>query len=120
MRFDMLTLLEDLIESEYAQSSLPFQSVKIMQKILIPSCVWKPGKPNIKIRKAAVTCMIKIIDKNLINKEELYKLYKDIFAVIKSCLDDDWAADLRFASCAFMKKFLMMLGDLLKSIFFIF
>lgn len=34
-----------------------------MKMILIPSTVWKVGKPNIKIRKAAVICMMKLLEK---------------------------------------------------------
>ena len=111
----MIGLLEDLIESEAVQPSLPYHAAKIIQKILVPCCVWKAGKPNIKIRKAAITCMIKVLDRGLIDKAELYKELKNILTVIKSCLDDDWAADLRFASCAFMKQILIYLSDNLQS-----
>lgn len=40
--------------------------------VLIPSTVWKVGKPNIKIRKAALICILRITEMKLIEKEKLF------------------------------------------------
>jgi dynein assembly factor 5 len=79
--------------------------------ILIPSAVWKVGKPNIKIRKASVICMIRLLEYNLIDKEKLYQSFKDVMNVLKNCIDDDWANDLRFASVVLIKKMLEYLHE---------
>lgn len=71
--------------------------------ILIPSTVWKVGKPNIKIRKASLICLMTILDMKLIDEDKLYSNFKDIMGVLKSCLDDDWANDLRFTAVVFIK-----------------
>ena len=71
--------------------------------ILIPSTVWKVGKPNIKIRKASLICLMTILDMKLIDEDKLYGNFKDIMGVLKSCLDDDWANDLRFTAVVFIK-----------------
>ena len=44
------------------------------KKILVQSAVWRVGKPNIKIRKGAVICMIKLIDQEIIEPEDLSKV----------------------------------------------
>jgi len=72
--------------------------------ILIPSTVWKVGKPNIKIRKASVICMMRMIDNKLISSEKLYKSFKEVMGVLKNCIDDDWANDLRFASIVLIRR----------------
>lgn len=35
--------------------------------------------------------------------------------MIKTCLDDDWAPDLRFAACNLMEKLLISLNELIES-----
>lgn len=80
--------------------------------ILIPSTVWKVGKPNVKIRKAAVICMIRLLEFKLIDKEKLYASFKDIMAVLKNCIDDDWANDLRFTSVVLIKKMIEYLHEI--------
>ena len=62
IRMDMLALVEYLILQESLHSTIVFYSEVILKMILIPSTVWKVGKPNIKIRKAAVICMMKLIE----------------------------------------------------------
>lgn len=58
----MLSLVEYLLLQESLHSNIVFYSEIILKMILIPSTVWKVGKPNIKIRKAAVICMIRLIE----------------------------------------------------------
>eukprot|EP00826_Nyctotherus_ovalis_P002574 TRINITY_DN10518_c0_g2_i4.p1 TRINITY_DN10518_c0_g2~~TRINITY_DN10518_c0_g2_i4.p1 ORF type:complete len:457 (-),score=96.01 TRINITY_DN10518_c0_g2_i4:301-1671(-) len=109
LRFDTLKLIEHLIESEEAQSSIEPHATYILDKILLPSCMWKPGKPVAKIRKAAITCVIKMLERNQVDRKELCARFKEIMNSLKSCLDDDWADDLRFAACAFVKYLLSYL-----------
>ena len=92
--------------------NIGFYSEIILKLILIPSTVWKVGKPNIKIRKAAVICMMRLLDHKLISEEKLYNSYKDIIKVIKNCIDDDWANDLRFASIILIKRLIEYLNEL--------
>lgn len=49
------------------------------------------GKPQIKIRKAGVINMINLIDKKIINEEQLLDSFKDLIPHLKNCLNDDWA-----------------------------
>jgi hypothetical protein len=79
--------------------------------ILIPSTVWKVGKPNIKIRKASVICMMRLLDHKLISKEKLYTHFKEVMGVLKNCIDDDWANDLRFASVVLIRRIVEYLSD---------
>jgi dynein assembly factor 5 len=69
------------------------------------------GKPNIKIRKAAIICMMHIMEKKLIDKEKLYSMFKELMSVIKNTLDDDWANDLRFTSVVFVRHLIEYLHE---------
>jgi len=80
--------------------------------ILIPSIQWKVGKPNIKIRKAAVICLLRLLEFKLIDKEKLYGSFKDIMTVLKNCIDDDWANDLRFTSVVLVKRMMEYMQDI--------
>ena len=40
-----------------------------------------------------------LIENELISPQELYESYKELIAPLKSCLNDDWAPDLRIMSC---------------------
>lgn len=71
--------------------------------VLIPAMEWKVGKPNIKIRKAAVICIMRILEYKLIEKEKLYQSFKNIMRVLKNCIEDDWASDIRFACVVFVR-----------------
>ncbi len=79
--------------------------------ILIPSTVWKVGSPNIKIRKAAVICMMRLIDNKLISPEKLRGNLKPVMGVLKGCLDDDWATDLRFTGVVYIRRMLEYLNE---------
>jgi hypothetical protein len=73
--------------------------------------VWRSGKPNIKIRKAAILIFSKILTKGLFPASELHSVYPDIIAPLKDCLDDDWAADLRLSSVHFCQLLINTLTD---------
>lgn len=70
-----------------------------MRKILNVAIKWKVGKPQIKIRKAGVINMIKLIENELIGAEELVQALDEVLPNIKTCISDDWAPELRLACC---------------------
>ena len=112
LRIDMLALVEHLLIQENLHSTIIFYSEVILKMILIPSTIWKVGKPNIKIRKAAVICMIKLLEQKLIEKEKLYANFKEIMGVVKNCIEDEWANDLRFTSVTFIRYVIEYLHEL--------
>eukprot|EP00831_Metopus_contortus_P053141 TRINITY_DN4463_c0_g1_i7.p1 TRINITY_DN4463_c0_g1~~TRINITY_DN4463_c0_g1_i7.p1 ORF type:complete len:214 (+),score=39.86 TRINITY_DN4463_c0_g1_i7:160-801(+) len=57
--------------------------------------------------------MIKALERKLIKAEEVYSIFKDIIPILKSCLDDDWAPDLRFAACVYFRKLMAYLEEFL-------
>jgi dynein assembly factor 5 len=111
LRMDMLALVEFLMGQEVLADTIGFYSPVILQMILIPSTVWKVGSPNVKIRKAAVICMIRMIDNRLISETKLQLRFKDIMGVLKNCIDDDWANDLRFTSVVLIRKLIEYLHE---------
>lgn len=70
----------------------------MLKKILIVAIQWKVGKPQIKIRKAGAINIINLIDRKIINEEQLLFCFKDLMPHLKNCLNDDWAPELRLAS----------------------
>lgn len=73
--------------------------------------LWRSGKPNIKIRKAAILIFSKVLTKNLFPAAELHSVYGEIIAPLKDCLDDDWAADLRLSAVHFCHLLIKCLTD---------
>ena len=69
---DMLALVEFLLKQEYLHSTIVFYGEVILKGILLPAIQWKVGKPNVKIRKASLICMIKLLELSLIEKEKLH------------------------------------------------
>jgi hypothetical protein len=47
--------------------------------ILMPAIIWKPGKPNVRIRKAGIVCIIRLVEEKLIEEEKLYLNFKNLF-----------------------------------------
>lgn len=68
---------------------------------------WKVGKPQIKIRKAGVINVVNLIDRRIINQEQLLFCFKDLIPHLKNCLNDDWAPELRLASSELVQKYLL-------------
>ena len=111
LRMDMLALVEFLLSQDILAEIISFYSEIILKMILIPSTMWKVGSPNIKIRKAAVICMIRMIDNKLISPVKLNNSFKAIMGVLKNCIDDDWANDLRFTSVVLIRKIIEFLHE---------
>lgn len=104
LRFDMLSLIEHLLMQESLHSTILFYTEIVIKLILLPCTEWRAGMPIGKIRKASVICLIKLMEKNLIEKDKLNLLLPEICNKLMSTLDDDWAHDLRFASVVLLTK----------------
>lgn len=70
LKFDMLTLLDYIIQFDTIHDVLRESGLLIMVKIINPVTVWRVGKPNIKIRKAGVLILMKLLDNNLIDPKD--------------------------------------------------
>ena len=84
--------------AELKESLAPL-SEQLLKRVLLLAIQWKVGKPQIKIRKAGVINIINLIDRSIINDEQLLDSFKDLVPHLKNCLNDDWGPDLRLASC---------------------
>ena len=109
LKMDMMTLIEHFIHDKSLHSTIPFYSEIIIKLILLPATEWRVGAPNVKIRKASVICLMKLVEQELIEREKLLDLFTEIVNKMKSPLDDDWGNDLRFASVVFIKQLLIYL-----------
>lgn len=110
LRFDMLSLCEHLLMQENLHSTIIFYTEILIRLILMPSTEWRAGMPVGKIRKASVICLIKIMERKLIEKDKLASLMPDLINHLKSPLDDDWLHDLRFASVVLLGKLMEFMG----------
>ena len=118
MRFEALDLLNTLIHRDKESQMLQKYSDILLKQIIKEALVWKMGKPNIKIRKAGSYCFIDLLKYNLISKESLLKTYDELLPILKSCLSDDWAPDLRYSTViCFNLIFDFLSDDLEKSQF---
>lgn len=109
LRFDMLVLLEFMLDTEKVEQAVRANSSEIVKKVLVQSLLWRSGKPSIKIRKAAVLIFSKLLTKGLIAAEALHKQYPEVVVSLKNNLEDDWAADLRLASTQFVRQLIVSL-----------
>lgn len=80
---------------------------QLLKKGLLQAIQWKVGKPQIKIRKAGVINIILLIERGIIGQDQLLDCFKDLLPPLKNCLNDDWAPELRLASCQLVEQFLL-------------
>lgn len=114
IRMDMLTLMDYFLQQTELHSTIVFYSEIIMKMILVPSLGWIPGKPNVSTRKTTIVCLMKMIQHKLVEPKQLKENQPQIQKYLKSCLDDDWENDLRFASVVLIKYSLEYLKDVLE------
>lgn len=116
-RFEALEALHSLsdVEKQNSLKSVFFDQIEaIFLNVIRVSMTWKVGKPNNKIRKAAVFCGIQIIKNQLVDDKQLSDLLSQMIPSIKSCMSDDWCPDLRFAVLEFCKLIFQQIQNLLK------
>lgn len=113
LKMDMLALTDHLLSQTNLHSTIEFYSELILKLIIIPSTEWRVGIPNVKIRKAAIICFMKLIEVKLIEPSKVQEVFKDIISKLSSCLDDEFYNDLRFASVVLLNKLIVYLdGEL--------
>eukprot|EP00742_Colponemidia_sp_Colp-10_P006952 GILJ01007461.1.p1 GENE.GILJ01007461.1~~GILJ01007461.1.p1 ORF type:complete len:843 (-),score=129.06 GILJ01007461.1:37-2523(-) len=110
VRMDIFALLESFILDPKLHASIAPHLPKLLNDLLIPNAVWKAGKSQIKIRKASIVCLYQILEQpNLMSSMSLLPNMDQLLPVIKSCMDDDWAPDLRFAVCRLVDRMLTVM-----------
>ena len=112
----MLSQLDVIVDNPTIQPCVRANAAEIAKRVLIQSMVWRSGKPNTNIRKTAIFIFSKIISGGMIDPGTLHKLFPDILAPLKNCLDDDWDADLRQSATRFIKLVIEKLRDELDQI----
>lgn len=72
LRIDMLSLVEHFLKNESLHSTIVFYSEIIVKMILVPCLKWSVGIPSNSIRKAAVVCMMTLLNHGLIESVKMY------------------------------------------------
>ncbi len=114
IRMDMIILLDKILTQQALFEQIKNYIEFILPEILFPSMSWMAGRPNYKVRKAAVVDMIHIFQNNLIAPEITIKYFSDFVSNFKTTLDDDWDAELRYLSLQLVKLFLKNTNEILK------
>lgn len=104
LRMDMLNLVEHFLTTKELHSTIVFYSDILLKMVLLPPIAWRVGKPNVRIRKAAIVCLIRLVEEQLIDPAKLYKSFKTVLSTLKNSLEDDWANDLRFAAIVLVRN----------------
>mmetsp|Transcript_10035 Transcript_10035/g.16891 ORF Transcript_10035/g.16891 Transcript_10035/m.16891 type:complete len:364 (+) Transcript_10035:20-1111(+) len=62
LKMDMLNLVEHFLVTKELHSTIVYYSEILLKMILIPASAWRVGKPNVRIRKAAIVCIIRLLE----------------------------------------------------------
>ena len=114
MRMDMILLLDKVIINESLKEQLKVYIEFILKEILFPSTAWRVGRPNYKVRKAAMIDLIHLFKQGLITSEVATQFFSDFHSTLKATLDDDWDAELRYTSLLLLRELLLNLKDTMK------
>jgi hypothetical protein len=104
-RFESLEVLNSIVQSLQTTVDQKLADF-VLSSVIAPSLIWKVGKPNNKIRKAGVLCFIAMVNTSFTSKETVLSHFDKLLSSLKSCLSDDWAPDLRFATLELMELIL--------------
>ena len=105
-RFDALELFNHIIRQSGQSNALLQFSDMVLMGIIKESMVWKMGKPNNKIRKAGSYCLNDMFKAGLVSSESVIKNFTPLLPILKGCLNDDWAPDLRYSTVVNCKNLL--------------
>ena len=114
MRMDMILLLDKVIQNKDLKEQLLHYTEFILPEILFPATAWKVGRPNYKVRKAAMVDLIHMFQNGLIDSESALKNFGDFNSTLKATLDDDWDAELRYIALQLLKQLLTTTFDTIK------
>lgn len=107
----MLSLVEYFVSTEILHDTLIYYGDVFIKGIMIPCIEWRVGKPNVKIREAAIICLMKMIELNIVDSDVLHNNFTDLFLPLKNCLADDFASNIRYTAVVFMKPMLKHMGE---------
>lgn len=113
IRMDMIVLLDKIISQKSLKEQLKNYVEFILPEILFPAMSWRIGRPNYKVRKGAVLDLIHMFQNELMLPEITIKFFSDFVSNLKSTLDDDWDAELRYLSIQLVKLFLKNTSEVL-------
>ena len=78
LRCDMLGLIEHFLMETSLHSTIVFYSEIIVKLILLPCTEWRVGLPNVKIRKAGVICLMKLVETDLVEPAKMKGYFPEI------------------------------------------
>uniref|UniRef100_A0A061S1R9 Heat repeat-containing protein 2 n=1 Tax=Tetraselmis sp. GSL018 TaxID=582737 RepID=A0A061S1R9_9CHLO len=116
LRIDLLQMVDGLLEdSERCHAFAGDAGVRLLRDVLLPSCVWSPGKTAAAIRFRAIAAAATFFRQQLISQGDLVELIRggEILPVLNQCLEEEYYADTRLVSCHVMAGLLRSAGGAL-------
>ncbi|XP_068729927.1 dynein axonemal assembly factor 5-like [Montipora capricornis] len=110
LRLKMFSLLSRLLmsasQSVESQNAFSSYSVHIVQKLIIPNCVWQAGRTAAAVGSAAISCLWALLQSNLLSNRNAGQVMKDLLTQLASSLDDH-NQTTRLVSCKALQKLLI-------------
>eukprot|EP00898_Chlorokybus_atmophyticus_P003699 jgi/Chlat1/432/Chrsp103S00944 len=115
LRIRLLRLLDRLFESDAHASALRAHAVEVLLELLAPAAVWKVGKSAAAVRYATMVALGTYFRRRLCDRDQLQQALasEQVLPVLTSCMEEDFYADTRRASCHAMEQLLLVAGAVL-------
>ena len=88
----------------------------MLQRLLIPNCIWRVGRVASSVRKIAMRCVSILLRERLVAQDSLFAIChgeeKQFVPTLQSCLDDDEPMTRQLACLALMGVFEILPGKL--------
>ena len=115
IRLETLKLLDRVLEDDTRNGFVRGQSKRLLAEVLLPPAVWQVGETAASIRFHAIVVLGTFFRKKLVTASELAsKILMDdamqVLPTIHSCLEEDYYADTRLASCHTLEALLNVVG----------
>ncbi|GMH41563.1 hypothetical protein BSKO_09473 [Bryopsis sp. KO-2023] len=113
LRLISLHLLDGILEDPISSTAFGSSHAKeTLQKLLLPSLVWRAGKTAAAIRFAGITALATFLDGNSIDGPSLTELLEtgEVLPLVFQMLEEDYYADTRVSAC-FVATRILQLAD---------
>ncbi|CAH3199000.1 unnamed protein product [Porites evermanni] len=109
--FSLLSrLLMNASQSVESKNAFSSHSVTVVQKLVIPNCVWQAGRTAAAVRSAAISCLWALLNSNLLSSQYAAQVMKDLLTQLITCLDDH-NQTTRLVTCKALQRLLVSCKD---------
>lgn len=114
MRLEMLQLLDKLIDDPAIRGAFKARALPFLREVLMPPLVWRVGKTAAAVRFYAIVALGSFFRHGLISRDLLVDALTwsqpAVLPNVHSCLEEDYYADTRQATCHVMDGLLRIVA----------